>query len=224
MTQTMLKGWMGMVLAVLVAVDLAAQAGPSGPMAEAQPGTAAEVPGRGPQVGGAAPDFTLVGADGKTYKLSDYKDKVVVLEWLNQDCPFSNYKTGAGPRSKALAEKCREAGVVWLGIDTTHYQTVEGEAKYIKENQIPYPILMDTDGRVGRLYGAATTPHVFVIDKGKIRYIGAFDNDPRRDRPAGEYRGYVEEALAAVLAGKDVPLTSVAPWGCTVKYRPEDKG
>jgi len=210
-----------MLAAVLLAASASAQTGCCAGGAQGRVAAADKGQPGAPQPGDAAPDFTLVGADGKTYKLSEYLDKIVVLEWLNQDCPFSNYKTGVGPRAKALAEKYRDKGVVWLGVDSTHYQTVENQARYVKENSVPYPILMDTDGKVGRLYGATNTPHVFVISRGKIRYAGAFDNDPRKDRPAGEYRGYVAEALQALLAGNGVPLASVQPWGCTVKYRSE---
>jgi peroxiredoxin len=172
-----------------------------------------------PKVGDAAPDFELKGVDGKTYRLADYKDKIVVLEWMNQDCPFSNYAQGAGPRIKALSEKYKEKGVVWLAIDSTHYQTAEKDAAYAKENKIPHPVLMDSDGKVGRAYGARTTPHVFVLNKGKLAYSGALDNNPRHEKNKPDYRGYVDEALGALLAGKEVPLASTESWGCSVKYK-----
>lgn len=175
------------------------------------------------KVGDAAPAFELKGCDGKAYKLSDFGDKVVVLEWMNQDCPFSNYVKGAGPRIKSLCEQYRDKGVVWLSIDSTHYQTAEKAAEYTRENKVPYPILMDTDGKVGRLYGARTTPHCFVIHKGKIVYTGAFDNNPTGEKPQSECRGYVADAIAATLAGKEVPLPSTRPWGCTVKYKKTEK-
>jgi peroxiredoxin len=173
----------------------------------------------GVKVGEAAPDFELKGADGKMYKLSQFKDKTVVLEWLNQDCPFSNCKTGVGPKSKALAEKYKAKGVVWLGIDSTYGRTAEKEADYIKENNIPYPILLDSDGAVGHKYGATNTPHMFVIHQGKVMYAGAFSTHPQSPEAKSDYRGYVDEAVSAVLAGKEVPVSSVKPWGCNVKYK-----
>lgn len=169
-----------------------------------------------PKVGDAAPSFELKALDDKTHRLADYKDKIVVLEWMNQGCPFSR---GTCPKAKAIDEKYREKGVVWLAIDSTHNQTVEKNAKYVTDNKIPHPVLMDTDGQVGRRYGAKTTPHVFIIRDGKIVYAGAFDNDPDRSKPKTEYRGYVDEALDALLAGKPVPVASTDPWGCTVKYK-----
>lgn len=173
------------------------------------------------QIGERVPDFQLRDTAGNVWRLSDHRDKIVVLEWLNQDCPFSNFKTGAGPRAKALCEKLRDKGVVWVGIDSTHYQTAAKNAEYARENKVPYPILMDSDGKVGKLYGAKTTPHVFIISAGKLVYAGALDNDPRKEKLKEEYRGYVEEALEALLAGKKVPISQTQSWGCTVKYKPD---
>jgi len=178
-------------------------------------------PEEGVKIGRPAPDFELESCAGKAYKLSDYKDKIVVLEWINQDCPFS---AGACPKMKEMAEKYAKQGVVWLAIDSTHYQTAENNAKYAKEKELPYPILMDSDGKVGHRYGAKTTPHMFIINKGKLVYMGAHDNQ----RPGGrnkqpKYRNYVEEPLDAVLAGKEVPSPVTEPYGCTVKYKKKEK-
>ena len=178
-------------------------------------------PEEGVKIGRPAPDFELESCAGKAYKLSDYKDKIVVLEWINQDCPWSRK---ALPALKAAAEKYDKQGVVWLAIDSTHYQTAEKNAKYAKENELPYPILMDSDGKVGRRYGAKTTPHMFIINKGKLVYMGAHDSQkPGGRRKQPEYRSYVEEALDAVLAGKQVPSPATEPYGCTVKYKKKER-
>ena len=178
-------------------------------------------PDEGVKIGRPAPDFELESCAGKAYKLSDYKDKIVVLEWINQDCPWSRK---ALPALKAAAEKYDKQGVVWLAIDSTHYQTAEKNAKYAKEKELPYPILMDSDGNVGRRYGAKTTPHMFIINKGKLVCVGAHDNQkPSGRRKKAEYRNYVEEALDAVLAGKEVPSPVTEPYGCTVKYKKKEK-
>ena len=159
------------------------------------------------EVGKPAPDFKLKGIDEKTYELSSYADKVVVLEWFNQDCPVSRRYT---PTMKELATKYAKSDVVWLAIDSTHYQKAEKDVEYRKKHGMPYPILMDTDGKVGRTYAAKTTPHMFVINKGTLVYAGAIDNKSSRN--------YVADALDAVLAGKDVPLAETQPFGCSVKY------
>lgn len=168
------------------------------------------------EVGKSAPDFTLVDSAGKTHRLSDYKDRVVVLEWLNQECPWS---VKAVPDVKSLYDRYAKKGVVWLGIDSTHWRRPEQNVKYARDKGIPFPILGDADGKVGRLYGARTTPHLFVIEKGTIVYAGALHNNQYGRMAEADARNYVDEALAAVLAGKKVPLSETKPWGCSVKYK-----
>ncbi len=168
-------------------------------------------------VGGAAPDFTLTDTAGNEVSLSDFEGKVVVLEWLNPDCPFvvRHYKAGT---MKSLAEKYGEKDVVWLTINSTNYMDAEANAKFKAANQLPYPILVDQDGAVGHLYDAKTTPHMYIIDgAGKIVYMGAIDDDPRggSDKPAN----YVAAALDEVLAGKAVTTAETTPYGCSVKYK-----
>ena len=166
------------------------------------------------EVGQPAPDFTLKATDGRTYKLSDYRDKTVVLEWINRDCPVSRARM---PIMRDLASRYAKKGVVWLAIDSTHYQKPEKMAEYIRANKLPYPVLMDPDGKVGRLYGARTTPHMFVIHKGTLVYAGAIDDG--NNRRAGK-RNYIAEVLDAVLAGKQPPIRHTRPYGCSVKYKP----
>ena len=89
-------------------------------------------------------------------------------------------------------------------------------------NGIAYPILMDTDGKVGHLYGAKTTPHMYIINKGELVYMGGHDNAPNGKPAEGEtLRNYVNESLDALLAGKPVPVAKTKNYGCSVKYRPE---
>lgn len=164
------------------------------------------------KIGQAAPDFELTGADGKTYKLADYKDKVVVLEWCSKDCPFSHKESPnyALPKMQELSKAYGEKGVVWLGIDSTNWTEAKERAEFDKEKGIAYPILMDNDGKVGHLYGATNTPHMFIINKGTLVYMGAHDDK-------GD-RSYIRESLDALLAGKEVPQAETKPYGCTVKY------
>ena len=167
------------------------------------------------KIGQPAPDFELRGADGKTYKLADFKDKVVVLEWISKDCPWS---VRACPNLIKTADRYAEQGVVWLAVDSSKNHTAEQNAKYSQKKKLPYPILMDADGTVGRLYQARTTPHMFIIDKGTLAYAGAHDNQAPGKKPKGETRNYVAEALDALLAGKAVPVAETQSYGCTVKY------
>lgn len=169
-------------------------------------------------VGTAAPGFTLEDQTGKKVSLSDFSGKkIVVLEWINPDCPYvqRHYKAGT---MKTLAEKYRDKGVVWLAINTTHYMNKETNQKWITDNQLPYQILDDHEGTVGRLYGAKTTPHMFIIDKsGRLVYQGAIDDDPRGNK--GENKvNYVAKALDELLAGKPISMSETKPYGCSVKY------
>jgi peroxiredoxin len=176
------------------------------------------------KVGQAAPDFTLLDCAGKKQHLADYKDKLVVLEWLNQQCPFS---VKAVPIMKELRKKYADKDVLWLGIESTHYRTPEENLQYIKDKELNFPILMDNDGKVGRLYGAKVTPHMFVINKGELVYAGALYSTPEGGDKEAVGRNYVDETLAALLAGKPVPVAETTPKGCNVKYKPaaeEQKG
>jgi peroxiredoxin len=176
---------------------------------------------------GKAPDFTLKDVDGNDVKLSDFAGKVVVLEWVNYDCPFVKYHYSDDVRTmENLARKYKAQGVVWLTINSTHYVTPASIKEWAGEKGIEDQILLvDTDGTVGHKYHAKTTPHMFVIDKnGTIVYQGAIDNAPLGHQREGEaYVNYVDRALTEVLAGKAVSIPETKPYGCTVKYPPKEK-
>jgi peroxiredoxin len=175
------------------------------------------------EVGKTVPAFSLKGIDGKTYSIADLKGKIVVLEWTNPNCPFVQrvYKSGimTGVQKK-YAEK-----VVWLTVNSTHpehqdHETAEDLAKTYKEwNATFATMLLDPDGKVGQMFDAKTTPHMFVIDKeGKLVYAGGIDDDARGNK--SEKTNYVDEALTSLLAGKAVATSSTRSYGCSVKYSP----
>jgi peroxiredoxin len=171
----------------------------------------------GASVGETAPDFTLADQDGNPVKLSSIEG-VRVLEWLNPDCPFvkRHYKAGT---MKTMAEDYAGKGVTWLTINSTHYMDASANKKFRDGNELPQPILVDQDGTVGHLYGAATTPHMYVIDSsGTVVYRGAIDDDPRGSK-GGDTTNYVAAALNEVLAGKSVTNAETKPYGCSVKYK-----
>jgi peroxiredoxin len=170
------------------------------------------------RVGQDAPDFTLSDCEGHQHTLSGHKDQIVVLEWLNQQCPVSR---GAVPVMKEMRRKYAGQPVLWLGIDSTYYRKPQEDVQYAKDQGLDVPILMDTDGRVGHLYGAKVTPHIFIVSKGKLVYAGALRSKPPDGKPETESRNYLDEALQAALAGKDVPVAETKAWGCSVKYKPQ---
>jgi len=172
------------------------------------------------KIGEPAPDFKLAGIDGKSYKLSDFAGKVVVLEWINHECPVSNrchdQKVMTGTLSKFDGKP-----VVWLAIDSSHFaeDKLSDIKAWVKKRDLPYPYLIDASGEVGHKYGAKTTPHMFVIDqKGNLAYMGAPNNNPYGDKKAG-VRNYVAEAITALLDGSEVATTTTKSFGCSVKYK-----
>ena len=175
--------------------------------------------------GQRAPDFTLTDSNGQKHSLSDYKGKFVVLEWFNPDCPFvkKHYNSGNMP---GLQKEYSTKGVVWLSINSSApgkegSYTAQGFNKYMtSKGAAPTAVLLDTDGKVGHLYDAKTTPDMYVIDpKGDLIYQGAIDDTPGTD-PAEikTARNYVSAALDLSFSGKPVAVSSTKSYGCSVKY------
>lgn len=176
-------------------------------------------------VGQPAPEFMLPGGDYRAHALADYKGKVIVLEWTNPGCPFVKKWYGSGEMQK-LQKEATEKGAVWLRINSSApgkqgSQSPSETAATEKEQQVASTMtLLDTEGRVGHLYGAKTTPHLFVIDsKGILVYAGAIDSKPSVD-PADipGATNYVRAALADLAAGKPVAIPATQAYGCSVKY------
>jgi len=189
------------LLALTAAVSLSALAADSHPAAV---------------LGQAAPEFKLEDQTGKSVSLSDYKGKIVVLEWTNKDCPFVQRHLKAGTAT-GLAEKYKGQGVVWLEIDSTSTHNTATNLKTVADNKLPFPILDDSQGTVGKTYGAKTTPDVFIVDKqGTLAYMGAMDNDP--DGKKKDAVNYVAKALDEIIAGKSVSTPETKSYGCGVKY------
>lgn len=170
-----------------------------------------------PTIGAPAPTFSLEDQDGKKVSLSDFAGKIVVLEWTNPDCPFVK-RHYAAKTMTTTANKYKDKDVVWLAINTTYYMGKDKYKEWIKANNISYPILDDHEGTIGRMYGAKTTPHMFIIGKdGKLVYQGGIDNDAGGDKD-NPVINYVDQALAELTASKAVSVAQTRPYGCSVKY------
>ena len=172
-------------------------------------------------VGETAPAFTLTDLQGEEHSLADLEGKVVVLEWVNPNCPFSDRHA----REKTMTGLAAEhAEVVWLGINSTspehsNYLEHAEHAEWATESGIDYAILYDPTGEVGHAYGARATPHMFIVDEqGKVAYNGAIDDDPPGSEPPAERTNYVDGGLDEHAAGKEVDPASTKPYGCSVKY------
>jgi len=170
-----------------------------------------------------APDFKLKNLDGKEVKLVDFKGKIVVLAWINHECPFVKYHYEKKSTINELAKKHKEKKVVWLAIDSTNHQTTEKNKKYAEKNKITHPILDDRLGKIGKAYHATNTPHIFIINAdGNIVYNGAIDNAPLGKVPGDkEYVNYVDKALEELTTGNAISIAKTKPYGCSVKYKKE---
>jgi peroxiredoxin len=181
--------------------------------------------GGGAAVGQPAPDFTLTDSNGKSHALSSYRGQHVVLEWVNFGCPFVVKHYGSGNMQR-LQKAYTGKGVVWLSVNSSgkgqqgYFAAADVNPQLQEKGAAPSAYLIDTDGKVGHLYGARTTPHMFVIDPaGTLVYAGGIDDKPSTDQAdiAGA-TNFVAAALDQSLAGKKVTAASSKPYGCSVKY------
>ncbi len=178
-----------------------------------------------PEIGKPAPEFTGTDTNGKEVKLSDFKGKIVVLEWTNPECPYV-VKHYDSKNMQKLQEEATAKGIVWLSINSSAEgkqgnQTGEAANAYIAEKGAKATArILDPKGEIGKAYDAKTTPHMFVIDKeGVLVYNGAIDdNDSFKPEDAATANNYVTAAIDALEAGKPVETSQSKPYGCSVKY------
>lgn len=178
------------------------------------------------EIGDRAPAFTLTDTNGKKHNLADFSGKVVVLEWTNHGCPFVKKHYAPGNMQK-LQKEWTSAGVVWLTISSTNsghadYQTPAQANQWLQESKAaPTAMLLDEDGRVGKLYEAKTTPHMYIIGaNGTLLYQGAIDSmRTAKSEDIAKADNYVALALGEIMAGKVVTKSSTKPYGCSVKYK-----
>jgi peroxiredoxin len=177
------------------------------------------------EIGKSAPNFTLPDTAGKKVSLAQFKGKYVVLEWYNPDCPFvgKHYKSG---NMQSLQKKFTSKGVVWITIDSSapgeegNYPPEQLNAISVRDGAARTALLVDSDGLVGRLYGAKTTPDMYIINPvGILVYKGAIDD--KRSTDLGDVKtatNYVKAALEEAMTGRPVSTVSTRPYGCSVKY------
>ena len=178
------------------------------------------------ETGKPAPNFTLTDTQGKSRSLSDFKNQYVVLEWVNHDCPFVKKHYNSG-NMQALQKEYTAKGVIWLSINSSapnqegHVTADAAEALTKEKKASPTAFLLDSDGKVGKQYGAQTTPHMFVINPdGVLIYQGAIDSKPSVD-PADipSAKNYVKAALDEAMNGNAVTDVATKSYGCSVKYQ-----
>lgn len=174
--------------------------------------------------GQVAPAFQLASADGKQVSLADFRGKMVVLEWTNEDCPYvKKHYNGA---MQALQKEAVADGVVWLTI----ISSAPGEQGFVEGDRAKNwaqrfnagftHLLLDPTGVTGRAYGAKTTPDMRVIDgEGRIIYAGGIDDKPtNKVEDLAGAKNFVRAALDDHAAGRPVATAFAQPYGCSIKY------
>jgi peroxiredoxin len=177
------------------------------------------------KVGQAAPEFTGTDTQGRQHTLSDYRGKFLVLEWTNHDCPYVRKHYGAG-NMQAQQKEAAAQGVAWLSIISSapgkqgHVSPAQADQLTTQRNAAPSAVLLDDGGEIGRLYGAKTTPHMYIIDpEGKLIYMGGIDSIASASPDdIGKASQSVRVALDEALAGKAIGTPVSRPYGCSVKY------
>lgn len=177
-----------------------------------------------PIIGQPAPLFTGLDSNGKAVSLDDFANQTVVLEWTNNECPYVRKHYDSG-NMQALQSEATAGGAVWLSIISSAPGN-EGYVDGTKANKLtesrgakPTAVVLDPTGAIGHAYEAKTTPHMFVIDKGKLAYMGGIDDiRSTRKEDIPKATNYVRAALAEIKAGKPVSTPESTPYGCSVKY------
>lgn len=178
-----------------------------------------------PEIGGAAPGFTLTGSDGKAYSLSSLKGKIVVLEWTNHDCPYVK-KHYNGENMQKLQREVTGTGALWFSVISSapgeqgHVSAEQANELTKNRNAAPTAVLFDTDGKTGRAYSAVVTPHMYVINaEGKLLYMGGIDSlATTRVADIEQAVPYFRDAFVAVSKGQPVKDAVTRAYGCTIKY------
>jgi peroxiredoxin len=179
-------------------------------------------------IGAVSPNFTLTDSTGKQTSLDSYRGKFVVLEWTNKDCPFVKKHYDSG-NMQAAQEKAKDMGAVWLSIISSApgapgFMTAEQINQYRTEKHVKsVATLIDSQGTVGHIYNARTTPQIVVIDpKGQVVYNGAIDDRPSPDPDSlNGAKNYALAALKEAMNGRPVAVSTSRPYGCGIKYADE---
>lgn len=177
------------------------------------------------QTGSKAPEFSLQDINGQSRSLSEFSGKYVVLEWINHSCPFvvKHYNSG---NMQNLQKTYTDKGVVWLSINSSaagkqgNMSPEDWKKTQAEKNSAATGTLLDPDGTVGKLYGAQTTPHMYIVNpEGNLIYQGAIDSVESTDAAdIPKSQNYVQSALDEAMSGKTVSTPSTKAYGCSVKY------
>lgn len=162
------------------------------------------------QLNQLAPEFELQDLKGQPHKLSDYRGKIVIVNFWSAECPHSER---TDHYMVSLLETWN-GQVVLLSIMSNRNESLQLGKEAAETRLIP-KVLVDLEGVVADLYGAVTTPHVFILDRaGILRYRGAVDNITFRKREVTHF--FLQEAVEALLAGRLPEQAETPAYGCTI--------
>lgn len=180
------------------------------------------------KIGEQAPAFSLQDQAGELHILKEYEGKIVVLEWFNEDCPYCMqvWKSGLVPATIEQLGKMDDE-VVYLAVNSTankpEAEVLKSGAKFLEDIESATPMLMDYNGKIGHMYGAKTTPHIFIIDaEGILVYQGAMSDDPR-GKEGKKAKTHTVRVVEQLQNDEEVKPNYIKPWGCSVKYAGNDK-
>lgn len=171
-----------------------------------------------PEIGKTVDDFTGKTVDGRTVKLSDFKGKIIVLEWYNPTCPFVKKFYSVG-KMQEFQTQVTSAGHIWISINTGG-KVADLQATIKNDKNKASVIIDDTDGAIARLFEAKTTPHCFVINRdGVLVYKGAIDSiASTKSADIEKATNYVLNAVSATQSNQKIEVTTTKSYGCGVKY------
>ncbi|MGE0663462.1 MAG: redoxin domain-containing protein [Hyphomonadaceae bacterium] len=175
--------------------------------------------------GAQAPAFSVADATGVVRTLAEFAGQNVILEWTNNGCPYVRKHYDAG-NMQALQRDAAQRGWVWLQVISSapgeqgYLDGPGAAARVVQDEATVTATLLDSEGVMGRAYGALNTPQMVMINpEGRIVYQGAIDNRPSaRPETLEGATNYVRAAWADIDAGRPVQVAQTQPYGCSVKY------
>lgn len=178
----------------------------------------------GYQVGDRATDFQLKNVDGKMVSLANYKEaKGFIVIFDCNTCPYSK---AYNSRMIGLNTKYSSLGFPVIAINANDPEQSQGDSFEemvieAKAKKYDFPYLVDENGTIAKMYGATNTPHVFVLQKTeaglKVAYIGTIDDNARNESKVSKH--YVQDAVNALLEGKEVTVSKTKAIGCGIKFK-----
>jgi peroxiredoxin len=175
------------------------------------------------QNGAKAPDFTLPATDGKTYSLSDLREKYLVVFFTCNHCP---YVIGSDEVTRKTADKFASRGVRFVGINSNSANTYPTDSfdnmvRRMQQYAFPWLYLYDESQAVAKAYGALRTPHFYVFNEAReLVYTGRAVDSPRD--ASGIAVNDLERTLTELTEGKEISVPVTNPIGCTIKWEGMD--